>query len=75
MAIAREAAVRDLAGAVDRAPAPSLGRQLRRYAPIGITVGHAFRGHVLRRFAESQLVVDESWALSGGGTPAAWPAP
>jgi branched chain amino acid efflux pump len=41
-----------------------------RYAPIGITVGHAFRGHVLRRFAESQLVVDESWALSGGGTPA-----
>ena len=40
-----------------------------RYAPIGITVAHAFRGHVLRRLAESQLVVDESWALSGGGTP------
>jgi 4-azaleucine resistance transporter AzlC len=40
-----------------------------RYAPIGITVAHAFRGNVLRRFAESQLVVDESWALSGGGTP------
>src|SRR2546428_4001843 len=40
-----------------------------RYAPIGISVAHGFRGHVARRFAESQLVVDESWALSGGGTP------
>jgi predicted branched-subunit amino acid permease len=40
-----------------------------RYAPIGITVAHAFHGSVLRRFAESQLVVDESWALAGGGTP------
>jgi 4-azaleucine resistance transporter AzlC len=40
-----------------------------RYAPIGITVGHAFRGSVLRRLLEAQLVVDESWALSGGGTP------
>ena len=39
-----------------------------RYAPIGISVAHGFRGHVARRFAESQLVVDESWALSGGGT-------
>ena len=24
---------------------------------------------MLKRFAESQLVVDESWALAGGGTP------
>jgi 4-azaleucine resistance transporter AzlC len=40
-----------------------------RYAPIGISVAHGFRGHVARRLAESQLVVDESWALSGGGTP------
>jgi 4-azaleucine resistance transporter AzlC len=39
-----------------------------RYAPIGITVAQSFRGHVLKRFAESQLVVDESWALAGGGT-------
>ena len=39
-----------------------------RYAPIGITVAHAFRGSPLKRFAEAQLVVDESWALSGGGT-------
>ena len=30
-----------------------------RYAPIGITVAQSFRGHILRRFAESQLVVDE----------------
>jgi 4-azaleucine resistance transporter AzlC len=40
-----------------------------RYAPIGITVAHSFRGRVPRRLAEAQLVVDESWALAGGGTP------
>ncbi len=40
-----------------------------RYAPIGITVAHAFRGSRARRLAEAHLVVDESWALSGGGTP------
>src|SRR3954451_24381935 len=39
-----------------------------RYAPIGITVAQSFRGSVLQRFGESQLVVDESWALAGGGT-------
>jgi 4-azaleucine resistance transporter AzlC len=37
-----------------------------RYTPIGINVARAFRGHVLRRFAEAQLVVDESWALGNG---------
>lgn len=41
-----------------------------RYVPIGISVARSFRGHVLRRLAEAQLVVDESWALAGGGTPA-----
>jgi 4-azaleucine resistance transporter AzlC len=39
-----------------------------RYAPIGISVAQGFRGRVAKRFAEAQLVVDESWALSGGGT-------
>jgi len=39
-----------------------------RYAPIGITVAQSFRGHILKRLAQSQLVVDESWALAGGGT-------
>jgi 4-azaleucine resistance transporter AzlC len=39
-----------------------------RYAPIGITVAHGFRGSRLKRLAQAQLVVDESWALSGGGT-------
>src|SRR5882757_9006875 len=39
-----------------------------RYVPIGITVAPAFRGSFLQRFVESQLVVDESWALAGGGT-------
>jgi len=39
-----------------------------RYAPIGITIAQSFRGNVLTRLMESQLVVDESWALAGGGT-------
>jgi 4-azaleucine resistance transporter AzlC len=39
-----------------------------RYAPIGISIAQSFRGNVLKRLAESQLVVDESWALAGGGT-------
>jgi 4-azaleucine resistance transporter AzlC len=38
-----------------------------RYAPIGITIARFFRGGVLRRVLEGQLVVDESWALAGGG--------
>jgi len=41
-----------------------------RYAPIGISIGESFRGRFLRRLTEAQLVVDESWALAGGGTPA-----
>jgi 4-azaleucine resistance transporter AzlC len=37
-----------------------------RYAPIGVSVARAFRGRLTRRFAEAQLVVDESWALGNG---------
>jgi 4-azaleucine resistance transporter AzlC len=40
-----------------------------RYAPIGISIAGSFRGHPVKRFAQAQLVVDESWALAGGGTP------
>jgi predicted branched-subunit amino acid permease len=38
-----------------------------RYAPISISVAPLFRGRRLRRLAESQLIVDESWALSSRG--------
>jgi 4-azaleucine resistance transporter AzlC len=40
-----------------------------RYAPISISVASLFRGPRLRRLVESQLIVDESWALAsrGGG--------
>ncbi len=38
MAIARDAAVPELADAVEPALARPLGRQLRRYAPIGIGI-------------------------------------
>jgi 4-azaleucine resistance transporter AzlC len=37
-----------------------------RYGPIGISVAQAFRGSIPRRFAQAQLVVNESWALSRG---------
>lgn len=36
-----------------------------RYAPISISVAQLFHGPRLRRLAESQLIVDESWALAG----------
>jgi 4-azaleucine resistance transporter AzlC len=35
-----------------------------RYAAIGISVSSIFRGPPWRRLAESQLIVDESWAIS-----------
>jgi 4-azaleucine resistance transporter AzlC len=40
-----------------------------RYAPISISVAPLFHGRRLRRLIESQLIVDESWALAsrGGG--------
>jgi 4-azaleucine resistance transporter AzlC len=38
-----------------------------RYVPIGISIATGFVGRLLRRLAESQLVVDESWAISIGG--------
>jgi 4-azaleucine resistance transporter AzlC len=38
-----------------------------RYAPISISVAQLFRGRRLRRLVESQLIVDESWALASRG--------
>jgi 4-azaleucine resistance transporter AzlC len=40
-----------------------------RYAPISISVAPGFQGSMLRRLVESQLILDESWAVShrGGG--------
>jgi 4-azaleucine resistance transporter AzlC len=38
-----------------------------RYVPISISVAHLFHGPRLRRLAEAQLIVDESWALAGRG--------
>lgn len=37
-----------------------------RYAPISVSVAPVFVGGPLRRIAESQLIVDESWAVSRG---------
>ena len=38
-----------------------------RYVPISISVARLFHGHRLRRLAEAQLIVDESWAISSRG--------
>jgi 4-azaleucine resistance transporter AzlC len=40
-----------------------------RYLAISLSVAPAFRGSRVRRFFESQLIVDESWAVAqiGGG--------
>src|SRR5919202_6606956 len=40
-----------------------------RYAPISISVADLFGGTAAKRLVQSQLIVDESWALSsrGGG--------
>jgi branched chain amino acid efflux pump len=38
-----------------------------RYAPISISVASLFHGPLPRRLVESQLIVDESWALSSRG--------
>ena len=36
-----------------------------RYIPIGVSVACIFPGSVARRLVESQLIVDESWAIAG----------
>ena len=36
-----------------------------RYAPMSVAAASAFRGPRWRRLLEAQLIVDESWALSG----------
>ena len=36
-----------------------------RYVPLSLAVASIFPGSRRRRFFESQLIVDESWALSG----------
>ena len=38
-----------------------------RYVPISISVASLFHGPRLRRLAEGQLIVDESWAISSRG--------
>jgi 4-azaleucine resistance transporter AzlC len=44
-----------------------------RYIAIGVTVASIFPGGRLRRLVESQLIVDESWALSGRSGRFEWP--
>lgn len=44
-----------------------------RYAGMSIAVASIFPGGRVRRFFESQLIVDESWALSGRSGRFEWP--
>src|SRR5260370_31332151 len=62
------ASVLDAGGGIAAAVVAALLLNVR-YTPMGITVAQSFHGlPVVRRLAEAQLLVDESWALSGGGT-------
>jgi 4-azaleucine resistance transporter AzlC len=38
-----------------------------RYGPIGLTIAPSLRGSVFKRFAQAQMVVDESWAVASRG--------
>ncbi|MCC7088958.1 MAG: AzlC family ABC transporter permease [Chloroflexi bacterium] len=38
-----------------------------RYIPIGFSVAPVLRGPVLSRFFQSQLIIDESWAVANRG--------
>lgn len=38
-----------------------------RYLPIGISVAPELRGNAVTRFVQSQLVIDESWAVANRG--------
>jgi predicted branched-subunit amino acid permease len=44
-----------------------------RYIAIGVSVASIVPGSRLARFIEAQLIVDESWALSGRGGRFQWP--
>ena len=44
-----------------------------RYAAMSVTVARIVPGRPLRRLVASQLIVDESWALSGRGGRFQWP--
>jgi 4-azaleucine resistance transporter AzlC len=44
-----------------------------RYAAISVTVASIFPGGRIRRLLESQLIVDESWALAGRSGRFEWP--
>ena len=44
-----------------------------RYVAISLTVASIFPGGRARRLVESQLIVDESWALSGRSGHFEWP--
>ena len=39
-----------------------------RYLPIGVSVARFLFGDPIRRFAQAQLVVDESWAIASRGS-------
>jgi len=59
------ASILDDGGGVGAAIAAAILLNLR-YLPIGISVAHGFTGRGARRLLESQLVVDESWAIAVG---------
>jgi 4-azaleucine resistance transporter AzlC len=66
------ASVLDAGGTVVAAVAAAVFLNAR-YVAQSVTVASIFPGGRLRRLAESQLIVDESWALSGRSGRFEWP--
>ncbi len=66
------ASVLDAGGTVAAAIAAAVFLNAR-YVAISVTVASIFPGGRFRRLAESQLIVDESWALSGRRGRFEWP--
>src|SRR5439155_1665990 len=53
-----------LAATAEAMSSPDWPRLNARYGAISVSVPPGFRGSLLRRLVESQLIVDESWAVS-----------
>jgi predicted branched-subunit amino acid permease len=66
------ASVLDTGGAALAAILPAVLLNAR-YAAMSISVASIFPGRRLRRLAEAQLIVDESWAVSGRSGRFEWP--
>ena len=69
LAVMSVAPLRSSAEPAGPAPQPQVQTADVRYGPISISVADLFAGSAPKRLVQSQLIVDESWAIAsrGGG--------